>query len=61
MPDPILDEIRRVREQLIKEHGGWKGYFRYIQELDRAHRQHGQKRKAAKPRRRKPSIASKRS
>ena len=23
MPDPILDEIRRVRDELIKEHGGW--------------------------------------
>jgi hypothetical protein len=38
MADPILDEIWRVREELIKKHGGWEGYFKYIQKLDRAHR-----------------------
>jgi hypothetical protein len=61
MPDPILDEIRRVRDELIKEHGGWKGYFRYVQKLDRAHRLRGRKRKTTKARQRKTSVASKRS
>jgi hypothetical protein len=37
MADPILDEIWRVREELIKKHGGLDGYFAYIQKLDRAH------------------------
>jgi hypothetical protein len=34
-PDPILDEIHRVREELIQQHGGWEGYFKYVQKLDR--------------------------
>ena len=38
MADPILDEIHRVREELIKKHGGVHGYVRYIQKLDRARR-----------------------
>jgi hypothetical protein len=38
MADPILDEIWRVREELIKKHGGFDGYFAYIQKLDRARR-----------------------
>ena len=61
MPDPILDEIWRVREELLKKHGGLDGYFRYVQKLDRAHRQRGRKPKTAKARRRKTSATSKRS
>jgi hypothetical protein len=38
MADPILDEIWRVREELIKKHGGLDGYFAYVQKLDRAGR-----------------------
>jgi hypothetical protein len=45
MADPILDEIWRVRELLIKEHGGFDGYFAYVQKLDRARRR--QQRRAA--------------
>jgi hypothetical protein len=36
-PDAILDEIQRVRQQLLKEHGGLDGLFKYIQKLERAH------------------------
>jgi hypothetical protein len=43
MADPILDEIWRVREELIKKHGGLDGYFAYVQKLDRAHRRRGQR------------------
>lgn len=39
MADAILEEIWRVRENLIKQHGGLDGYFRYIRKLDRARRQ----------------------
>jgi hypothetical protein len=46
MDDPILDEIWRVRAELLKEHGGLKGLFKYIQKLDRAHRRRKQRRKA---------------
>lgn len=38
MNDPILDEIARVRQELIKKHGGVDGYFAYIQKLDRSRR-----------------------
>jgi hypothetical protein len=38
MSDPILDEIARVRQELVKKHGGVDGYFRHIQKLDRARR-----------------------
>ena len=38
MRDPILEEIWRVREELVKKHGGFDGYFKYVQKLDRAHR-----------------------
>jgi hypothetical protein len=38
MNDPILDEISRVRRQLVKDHGGIEGYLAYIQKLDRSHR-----------------------
>ena len=50
MPDPILEEIWRVREQLIKEHGGVEGYFHYVQELDRLRRQRERRRKTKKGR-----------
>src|SRR5262249_44548348 len=36
MADPILDEIWRVREELVKKHGDLDGYFAYIQKLDRS-------------------------
>ena len=38
MSDPILDEIARVRQELVKKHGGIEGYFQHIQKLDRARR-----------------------
>jgi hypothetical protein len=51
MADPILDEIWRVREALIKQHGGLDGYFDYIQQLERARRQREQRRRQKKGRR----------
>lgn len=53
MNDPILDEIARVRQELIKKHGGIDGYFAYIQKLDRAHRK-----KRKKPSKKKAKSAS---
>jgi hypothetical protein len=50
MADPILEELWRVREQLIKQYGGIDGYFKYVQELDRAHRKLEQRRKRKKSR-----------
>jgi hypothetical protein len=36
MSDVIVDEVRRVREELINQHGGIDGYFKYCQQQDRA-------------------------
>ena len=49
MTDPILEEVWRVREELLKRYGGIDGYFRHIQAMDRA------RLRKAKARRRKPS------
>jgi hypothetical protein len=49
MHDPILEEIWRVRQELLKQHGGWEGYFKYVQKLDRARRQRKRRRREDKP------------
>ena len=35
MKDAMLEEIWRVREELIKRHGGVHGYLNYLRTLDR--------------------------
>jgi len=32
--DVIVAEVRRVREKLIKQYGGFEGYMDHIQEMD---------------------------
>jgi hypothetical protein len=34
--DDIVEEIRRIREELINRHGGIEGYFRHCQAQERA-------------------------
>jgi hypothetical protein len=48
MNDPIVDEVRRVREELIDRYGGIEGYFKHCQAQEKA--QAG----PARSRRRKP-------
>lgn len=43
MHDPILEHLGKVREALIKKHGGLDGYFAYVQRLDRAKRRSAKK------------------
>ena len=31
--DPIVDEIHKIREELLAEHGGMDGYIRHLEEL----------------------------
>jgi hypothetical protein len=31
--DPIVEEVHRVREELLKEHGGMDGYIRHLERL----------------------------
>jgi hypothetical protein len=54
MSDVIVDRIRQVREELIKQHGGIEGYFKHCQALDRAWA------RRRKPRRRKRPAAMRR-
>jgi hypothetical protein len=35
MKDDIVEEIRRIREELIQRHGGIDGYFKHCQEQER--------------------------
>ena len=31
MPDdPIVEEIHKIREELLKKHGGFEGYFEHL-------------------------------
>jgi hypothetical protein len=57
MSDPILEEIWRVRQELIKQHGGLEGYVAYVQKLDRARRRSGQETKGKKARKRKTNAS----
>ena len=50
MADPILDEIWRVRAELVKRYGGFKGYWDHFQKLDEARRRRRRKKNAAKRR-----------
>ena len=43
MSDTMLEEIWRVRGELIKKHGGWDGYVKYAQKLERGHAQRRKK------------------
>jgi hypothetical protein len=47
MADEILEEIWRVREQLLKQYGGLHGLVKHLQAMDRA-RARKTKQRAAK-------------
>lgn len=32
--DPIVAEVRAIRQQLLEKHGGIEGYLRHMRELD---------------------------
>jgi hypothetical protein len=33
--DPIVEEIHKIREQLLEQYGGFDGYMKHIEELQR--------------------------
>lgn len=33
MNDPIVDEIHKLREELLAEYGGMDGYMRHLEDL----------------------------
>jgi hypothetical protein len=49
MRDVIVEEVRRVREEVIKSFGGISGYFQHCQSLDRASAARHQTRKRKQP------------
>ena len=51
MSDVIVDEVRRIREELIERYGGIHGYFKYCQEqgLARARREKTRRAKRKSP------------
>lgn len=46
--DPIVDEVRRVRDELVKKYGGLDGWIDHLQKMDQA-RAGKAKRLAEKP------------
>ena len=48
MKDVIVDEVRRVRQELIAKHGGLIGWMEHLQEKDREHARAAKKRTARK-------------
>ena len=38
----------RVREALVKKHGGIDGFLKYVEQVDRAHRQRQKRARSAK-------------
>lgn len=48
MHDPILEEVWRVREELIKQYGGLDGLIKHVQAMDRARARKAKQRIAKK-------------
>ena len=53
MSDPLMEEIWRVREQLLVEHGGMEGLLKHVRKIEREHR-----RKTSTAKSRRPKTAS---
>jgi hypothetical protein len=34
--DPIIDELHKIREQLLEEHGGLEGYVAHLRTMQEA-------------------------
>jgi len=64
--DSNVEEVRRVREELIKRHGGLDGYMKHLQAMDRERIRTAKKKrtcratapaaKGGRPERRKPTA-----
>ena len=35
--DPTVDDVRRTRERLVREHGGLRGWVTHLQEVQAQH------------------------
>lgn len=45
--DPIVDEVRRIREKLIADSGGFEGWVTHLQKMDSLHRQKAKRKRTA--------------
>ena len=48
--DVIVDEVRRVRDELVKKYGGLDGWIQHLQAMDRERGRKTHRRTAVKPR-----------
>ena len=46
--DVIVDEVRRVREELVKRYGGLDGWIEHLQQMDRERASKGKQRTVKK-------------
>ncbi len=37
--DPIVDEVRKIREQLLEKHGGFNGFISYLKKMEEKHKE----------------------
>lgn len=35
--DPLIDDVRRVRESLVRKYGGLRGWAEHLRELQKRH------------------------
>jgi len=47
--DAIVDEVRRVRDELVKRHGGLDGWIEHLQAMDRERAGQAKRQSAKKP------------
>lgn len=47
--DPIVAEIHKIREDLLREHGGMDGYMRHLEDLQKQLKGRIVRRKPRKP------------
>lgn len=52
--DVIVDEVRRIRNELVQRHGGLDGWIKHLQAMDRMRR-----RKPKRPAIKKPALTRK--
>jgi hypothetical protein len=47
--DAIVDEVRRVRDELVKRHGGLDGWIEHLQAMDRERARQVKRQRLKKP------------
>ncbi len=47
--DEIVDEVRRVRDELVKRYGGLNGWIEHLQTIDTERARKGKRRTGKKP------------